>query len=185
MKAMALIAIAAMTLTVQGKTADTETQNKNITVIKAHSSADGKSDIREQVLEECIVSLPGTDALEAVVQSAPKYLKEINGDPAKNDFMKTFSASIEINYMVYQKVLFIVATSSVTGMEPTMKVMEKQIRHSIQFLSNASNGDIFAGRSLREYYFSTSEAAVADAKKQAQVWLKQQGPTVCKPSASK
>jgi hypothetical protein len=161
------------------------TQNKNVTIITGQSSADGKSEVREQILEECIVSLPGPDGLEAVVQSQPLFLKEINGNSGQNDFVKTFSASIDINYMVYQKVLFIVTTSSVSGVEPIMKVMEKQIRHGKQFVSNPLNGDIYAGRSRREYYFSTAEAATADARKQAQIWLKQQSPVVCKPAASK
>jgi len=185
MKTMALIAIAATVFAAQGKTNDPETQNKNVTIITGHSSADGKSEVREQLLEECIVSLPGESGLEAVVQSQTPYLKEVNGNQAQNDFVKTYSATIDINYMVYQKVLFIVTTSSVSGVEPTMKVMEKRIQHGIQFVSNPLNGDIYAGRSRREYYFFTSEAAVADARKQAQIWLKQQAPVVCKPASSK
>ncbi len=185
MKHLTMIAIVFSVLAAQAKTSDTVTQNKNVTIITGQSSADGKSEVREQILEECIVSLPGPDNLEAVVQSQPLFLKEINGNPAQNDFVKTFSASIDINFMVYQKVLFIVTTSSVSGVEPTMKVMEKQIRHSRQFVSNPANGDIYAGRSRREYYFSTAEAATADARKQAQIWLKQQAPVVCKPSGSK
>jgi hypothetical protein len=185
MKTMTTIAIALSVFAAQGKAADTATQKKNITIITGQSTADGKSEVREQILEECIVSLPGEGGLEAIVQSQPLFLKEINGNSAQNDFVKTFSASIDINYMVYQKVLFIVTTSSVSGVEPTMKVMEKRIRHSIQFVSNPLNGDIYAGRSRREYYFSTAEAAIADARKQAQVWLKQQSPVVCKPTVSK
>jgi len=175
------IAIALAVFAAQGKVSDTVTHNKNVTIITGQSAADGKSEVREQILEECIESLPGSDALEAVVQSQPLYLKEINGNPGQNDFVKTYSASIDINYMVYQKALFIVTTSSVSGVEPIMKVMEKRIRHSVQFGSNPVNGDIYAGRSRREYYFSSSEAAIADARKQAQVWLKQQSPVVCKP----
>lgn len=185
MKKMTMIAIAVTFLALQVNAADTETQNKNITVVTGQSSADGKSEIREQLLEECIVSLPSPDGLEAIVRSQPQYLKEINGNPNQNDFVKTFSASIDINYMIYQKVLYIVTTSSVSGVEPTMKVMEKRIRQSKQFVSNSANGDLYAGRSRREYYFSSSETAVGDARRQATVWLKQQSPTVCKPPAAK
>jgi hypothetical protein len=185
-KTLTIIAIAAGVFAVQGKTADSAgTQNKNITVISAQSSADGKSEIREQLLEECIVSLPNAEGLEATVQSEPLFLKEINGNPDQNDFVKTYSAVIEINYLVYQKVLYIVTTSSVSGVEPTMKVMEKQLRQTKQFASNPLNGDLYAGRSRREYYFSTADAAVRDAHKQAQIWLKQQAAVVCKSSAAK
>ncbi len=185
MKAIMITAILLAALSVSGKSADTATQNKNITIVTGQSAADGKSEVREQILEECVVSLPAPDGLEAVVQSQPLFLKEINGNAAQNDFVKTYSAAIDINYMIYQKVLYIVTTSSVSGIEPTMKVMEKRIQHNIQFVSNPLNGDSFAGRSRREYYFSTVESAIADARKQAQIWLKQQAPVVCRPSASK
>ena len=179
MKYLTMITIALSVLAAQAKSSDTITQNKNVTIITGQSSADGKSEVREQILEECIVSLPSPDNIEAVEQSQPLFLKEINGNAGQNDFV------IDINFMVYQKVLFIVTTSSVSGVEPIMKVMEKQIRHSKQFGSNPANGDIYAGRSQREYYFSTAEAATADARKQAQIWLKQQAPVVCKPAAAK
>jgi hypothetical protein len=183
---MTIITIAAGVFAAHGKAADTAaTQNKNITIITGQSSADGKSEIREQILEECVVSLPSPDGLDAVVQSEPLFLKEINGNPDQNDFVKIYTASIDINYMIYQKVLFIVTTSSVSGVEPAMKVMEKRIRQNKQFISNSSNGDLFAGRSRREYYFSTADAAVSDARKQALVWLKQQSSTVCTHSSGK
>jgi hypothetical protein len=185
MKSMAMIAIAITVLSAQAKSADTVTQNKNVTIITGQSAADGKSEVREQILEECIVSLPGAEGLEAVVQSQSLYLKEINGNPNQNDFTKTYTATIDINYMVYQKVLFIVTTSRVSGVEPVMKVMEKQIRHGRQFVSNPANGDIYAGRSRREHYFSSAEAATADARKQAQIWLKQQAPVICKHAGTK
>jgi hypothetical protein len=185
MKSMTAVVIGALVFAAYGKTTDAVTQNKNVTIITGQSTADGRSEVREQLLEECIVSLPTSESLDAVVQSQPVFLKEINGDPGRNDFVKTYSAFIDINYIVYQKVLFIVSTSSVSGIEPTMKVMEKRIRHNIQFNSNPQNGDLYAGRSRREYYFSTSDAAIADARKQALVWLRQQAPVVCKSTDSK
>jgi hypothetical protein len=164
---------------------ETSTMNKNVTIISGQATADGKSEVRERVLDECIVSLPKAEDLEAVVTSEPKYLKEINGNAAQNDFVKTYSAVIELNYMLYQKVLFIVTTNSVPAVEPNMKVMEKSIPQTKRFESNFANGDSYAGRSRREYYFSTSEGAVADARKQAQIWLKQQAAVECKQSQSK
>jgi hypothetical protein len=185
MKSFMIIAAVLSTLCYPVIGAEETTQKKNITIVTGQSSADGKSDVQERLLEECIISLPDVASLDAVVQSDSKYLKEVNGDPVKNDFVKTFSAVIDINYMLYQKTLFIVTTNSVSGTEPVMKVMEKNIRQSIRFESNAANGDIYAGRSRREYYFSSSEAAIADARKQAQVWLKQQAAIVCKQAPAK
>jgi hypothetical protein len=185
MKFTTTMFLCASALCLQGYGENGVTQNKNITVLSGQSTADGTSEVRERVLDECIVSLPKAEDLEAVVAADARYLKEINGNPAQNDFVKVYLATIDINYMVYQKTLFIVTTSSVPALEPNMKVMEKNIPRSKRFESISSNGDLYAGRSRREYYFSTAEAATADARKQATIWLKQQAAIVCKPAASK
>ncbi len=157
----------------------TTSENKNVTIIHGTSTADGKSDVSERILEECIASLPGNSDLDPVINSSSQYLKEINNDPNKNEFVKIYSASLDINYMLYQKVLVIVATSSVQGQEPVMKVMEKSLKQIKHFESNNSNGDLFAGRSHRQYYFSSSNAAKNDVIKQANAWIKQQSAVVC------
>lgn len=155
------------------------TENKNVTVVEARSAVDGKSEISEKLLEECIVSLPGMNDLEAEVTSHAGYLKEINGNPNRNEFAKSYKAVIEINYMVHQQSLVIVTTSSVQGQEPVMKVFEKNIKQTKRFESNPTEGENFAGRSDRFYYFPTAEAAIADVKKRAAIWLKQQAAVVC------
>jgi hypothetical protein len=159
---------------------DDNVTNKDVTIIHGMSTADGKSEIGERILEECIVSLPSANELEPVVNSSSQYLKEINGDPSKNDFVKTYSAALEINYILYQKVLIVVTTNSVKGQEPVMKVMEKSLTQTKRFESNSSDGDLYAGRSHRAYYFSTPEGASADAKKRATAWIKQQTSVMCK-----
>ncbi|HLV31215.1 MAG TPA: hypothetical protein VKY57_06580 [Chitinispirillaceae bacterium] len=154
-------------------------EEKDITIIHGQSVADGKSEVSERILEECIVSLPKADQLEPEINSSSVFLKEINGDPSKNDFVKTYSATLEINYMLYQKVLIVVATSSVKGQEPVMKVMEKNLKQSKRFTSNSSSGDLYAGRSKRQHYFSTPEGAAMDVRQRASAWLKQQAAVVC------
>jgi hypothetical protein len=160
------------------------TENKNVTLVSAASTVDGKSEISEKLLEECIVSLPRINDLEAEVTSQVAFLKEINGDPNKNDFVKSYHAVIEINYMLHQQSLIIVATSSVQGQEPVMKVVEKTLRQSKLFESNPGDGEYFAGRSNRQYYFPTADAAVSDVKHRAAIWIKQQSAVVCKPQAA-
>jgi hypothetical protein len=156
------------------------TENKNITLVTTQSTADGKSKIRKDILEECIVSLPSAGALQATVTSKPVFLKEINGKSDKNAFQKMYTATIEINYMLYHKWLVIVTTSSVQGQEPVIKEVEGKIKKTKTFSSDPGSGDSYAGRSRRQYYFSSEEAAVKDARDRAQVWLKQQQAVVCK-----
>jgi len=121
---------------------DSKTENKNITLISAQSSADGKSKVWKELLEECIVSLPKAADLIADVTSKAHFLKGINGDKNNNEHIKTYNASIEINYMIHQKELIIVATSSVQGQPPVMKEVVKKIKKSKMFVSNTSEGDI-------------------------------------------
>ena len=154
--------------------------NKNITVVSTQSTVDGKSEVSEKLLEECIVSLPSVQDLEAEVTSSSAYVKEINGDPNKNNWVKMYSATIEINYMLHQQSLIIVTTASVQGQEPVMKVVEKSLARSKRFESTPTEGGSYAGRSNRQYYFPTAEAAIQDVKKRAAIWLKQQSAVVCK-----
>jgi hypothetical protein len=175
---IAVLAVAAASVAFAGDKPSV-TANKNVTLVAATSTADGKSDVTEKLLEECIVSLPRVDDLEAEVTSQVAFLKEINGDAGKNDFVKSYHAVIEINYMLHQQSLIIVTTSSVQGQEPVMKVVEKTLRQSRLFESNPSDGDNFAGKSNRQYYFPTAEAAVSDVKKRAAIWIKQQSAVIC------
>ena len=154
--------------------------DKNITIIQGQSTADGKSQVTERLLEECIGALPDPASLEPVVSSSSDYLKEINGDPAKNEFVKTYTASLEINYTVRQKALIVVTTNSVQGQEPVMKVLEKTLTRSKKFTSNAADGDLYAGRSRRQYYFSTPEGATDDVRNRASAWIRQQSAVRCK-----
>jgi hypothetical protein len=182
MNKLGLLALSLSLLGVNGYAVDKNgaTQNKNVTVVRAETSADGKSEISEKLLEECIVSLPRVEDLDAEVSSQSGYLKEINGDPAKNDFVKSYFAVIEINYMIHEQSLIIVTTASIQGQEPVMKVVEKNLKQSKRFESNPTEGEFFAGRSRRQYYFPTAEAAIKDVKQRAAIWLKQQSAVVCK-----
>lgn len=154
------------------------TERKHVTVITAEGKAEG-SEISRETVRECIVSLPGPDALEPEIVSESRFLKEINGDPSKNAWTKVYTAKININYMVYRKDVLIVTTKSLEGKEPTLRDLEKRLPQSKEFVSNSADGDTYAGRSNRQYYFTKPEDAANDAKQRARTWLKQQAPLLC------
>lgn len=156
-----------------------KTDRKTITVINAEGRADGQTEIKTESVRECIISLPSAESVEADIVSDSRFLREINGDANKNAWTKVYTARIVINYMVYKKDMLIVATRSVEGREPTLKEVDKKLPQTREFVSNAAEGDLYAGRSNRQYYFSKPEDAVKDAKHRAQVWLKQQTPLLC------
>ena len=66
-----------------------------------------------------------------------------------------------------------------------MQEQTREVMMTQSFASDAGDGDIFAGRSNRKYYYSTPEAAEANAKKRAEAWLKQQQQTLCSVGAGK
>jgi hypothetical protein len=166
-------------LAFSAEAAKEKAERKNITLITAQSTADGSSEISREAVKECIVTLPTVEGLEPDVVADSRYLKEVNGDGAKNEWTKIYTAKITINYQVYKKDLLIVATKSVEGKEPTIRDVEKRLPKSQEFESNPANGDTFAGRSNRQYYFTKPDLAIADVKSRAKVWLKQQAPLVC------
>lgn len=154
-------------------------ENKKVTKIYSTSSANGKSNVSKELLEECILSLPAANKLEADVKRKTQFLKGINGDKSKKDHMDTYEATIEINYMLYQKELIVITTNSIESSKPVMEEKDRKLQQSKSFQSKSENGDLFAGRSNRKYYFSTKEAAIKDVKKSASTWLKQKQAVLC------
>lgn len=159
--------------------ADAKTERKTVTLVHADGKGNGTAEISREAVRECIVSLPQADALEPEVLSDSRFLREINGEAARNAWTKIYTARLAINYMVYKKDMLIVATRSVEGTEPILKEVDKRLPESREFVSNPAEGDTFAGRSNRQYYFTKPEDAVKDVKLRAQAWLKQQSPLLC------
>jgi hypothetical protein len=156
-----------------------KTENKNITVVTASSTSDGRSEISREKVEDCILSLPDPEKMEALVSSEAVFVQGLNGDAGRNEWIKSYTARLDITYMTREKDLIIVTTRSVQGQPPVFREVEKMLRHTQTFLSNSTEGDAYAGRSNRRYYFTSAEAAVKDVKDRARVWISQQAPGVC------
>jgi len=154
--------------------------NSRVTVVGTHSTVDGSSNVTEKLLEECIVSLPSLNQLEADVTARTEYMKEINGDAGKNDHVKYYSASVTVSYQVRQKVLIIITQNTIEGQTPVQREEERVIMmQSKPFVSDPGEGDMFAGRSNRRYFYSTAEKAAESAKARAGVWVRQQQNVLC------
>lgn len=158
-----------------------ETQRRITTVVAGGTLADGQSQISKEVIEECIVSLPNASDLEPIVDVQSKYMTSIGGDDTKNGSVRTYHATVTIPYLIKQKQLVIVTTSSVEKSEPVVQEVSGRFDRSIEFSSNPQNGDRFAGRELvHEYYFSSEQKAIDDAMRRAKAWLKQKRTVLCK-----
>jgi hypothetical protein len=135
--------------------------------------------VRKELVEECIVSLPAAGELVATTKAQTRYLKDIDGKEGDDRYVKTYAASVTINYLVRQKELIIITTSSIAGQEPVIKEVERMVRKSETIVSDPEEGDLFAGNSPRRYYFSSPEKAEQDARERAGAWLKQHKHVVC------
>ena len=180
LRSAVLFAMSAVCAQAQPESKSSEkVEKKNITVITGESSADGSSEVRREMEKDCILSLPNPDQLEPQVTSEAVYLRGINGEPGHDAWAKVYTARLDIDYLNYQKELLIVTTRSVQGQEPVIKEVEKKLKHTESFVSNPAEGDTFAGRSNRQYYFTEAKDAIKDVKKRAKIWIEQQTAVVC------
>jgi hypothetical protein len=163
--------------------ADDKPQNvvekKNVTFIEAQTSADGGTDVRREVVTDCILSLPNADELEPQISSQAIYLREVNGEANRNEWAKAYTAKLDVNYLTLEKEMLIITTRSIESHPPVIKDVEKKLRHTESFTSDPSEGGTAAGRSHREYYFTTREDAVMEVRARARVWIQQQKAVLC------
>ncbi len=157
----------------------TRTENRNVTVVTAHTTADGSSSIALEKIQDCILGLPDPDKLEALVTSEAVFVQGLNGEKNRNEWIKSYTARLDVAYITREKDLVIVTTRSVQGQPPVFREVEKTLRHTETFVSNPAEGDAYAGRSDRRYYFTTAEGAIKDVKDRARVWISQQASAVC------
>jgi hypothetical protein len=155
------------------------TENKNVTVVAASSSSDGSSEITREKVQDCIASLPDPEKVEALVSSEALFVQGVNGVTGRNEWVKAYTARLDITYMTHEKDLIIVTTRSVQGQAPVFREVDKSLRHTQTFVSNPTEGDAYGGRSDRRYYFTTAEGAIRDVKTRARIWISQQAPGVC------
>jgi hypothetical protein len=172
----ALLLSAAMAV---GAAEAVKTENKNVTFVAASSTSDGSSEITREKVQDCITSLPDPEKVEALVSSEALFVQGVNGATGRNEWIKSYSARLDITYMTHEKDLIIVTTRSVQGQPPVFREVDKSLRHTQTFLSNPTEGDTYGGRSDRRYYFTTAEGAIKDVKARARIWISQQAPGVC------
>ena len=174
--ALALAALGAST--VQADPAVNKTE-KNVTYISAETSADGGSEIAHEKILDCIQSLPDPAKLEAQVSSQAVYVKGVNGEPDRNEWVKSYTAQLDITYLTHEKELIIVTTRNVNGQPPVLREVDKVLRHTQTFVSNSTEGEVYAGRSDRTYYFTKADSAIKDVRERARVWISGQQAAVC------
>ncbi|MCD6024521.1 MAG: hypothetical protein K0Q91_1437 [Fibrobacteria bacterium] len=157
----------------------TNKTEKTVTFVKAETSADGGSEIAREKLMDCIVSLPNPERLQAQVTSQSVFVQGVNGEAGRNEWIKSYIARLDVSYLTREKELIIVTTRNINGQPPVLREVEKTLKHTQTFISNSTEGEVFAGRSDRQYYFTKAESAIRDVRERAKVWISQQEAVVC------
>ena len=152
---------------------------KTVTFISAETSADGASEISREKMLDCIQSLPNPDKLEAQVSSQSVYVKGVNGDDSRDEWVKSYTARLDVTYLTREKELVIITTRNINGQPPVLREVEKTLRHTQTFVSNSTEGDVYAGRSDRQYFFTSAQNAIKDVRERARVWISQQEAGIC------
>lgn len=160
--------------------------NKTITIVNITDTTgnSGELQIMKEKLDDCLWKIPDIKNIEGIYTAKPMFAKGINDDGrdgvGPKGWIKLYTATVKVPYVIVQRYLILVAVKSPIPKDPIFKEINKRFRHVETFTSVQGNGDHFAGRSKRFYYFSTKEQAIEDAKKQARVWLKEQSVVMCK-----
>ncbi len=152
---------------------------KNVTFISAETSADGRSEIAREKMLDCIQSLPNPEKLQAQVSSQSVFVQGVNGEAGRNEWIKSYTARLDVTYLTKEKELIIVTTRNVNGQPPVIREVEKVLRHTETFTSNSTEGDAYGGRSDRQYHFTSAASAIKDVRERASVWINQQEAGVC------
>jgi hypothetical protein len=158
----------------------TSKEEKTVTVISAEGKFDGRSEISRETVKDCIAALPEVGTLEPEVTSENIFLREVNGDPNKNEWVRVYTAKLDVHYLQTKKEMLVVTTRSVQGQEPVFKELDKSLHQTKSFVSDPASGDLFAGRSKRQYYFSKPEDAIKDVRERAKSWVNQHKSVLCK-----
>jgi hypothetical protein len=177
--------LAAVTWLPSASNAAPNKEEKTVTVISAEGKFDGRSEISRETVKDCIAALPDPSGLEPEVTSENIFLREINGDANKNEWVRVYTAKLEVHYLQTKKEMLVVTTRSVQGQEPVFKEIDKSLHQSKAFMSDPANGDLFAGRSKRQYYFAKPEDAVKDVRERAKSWINQHKAVLCQVGGAK
>jgi hypothetical protein len=155
-------------------------KNQKITIVNVVDTGKAEVVIDYRLLCSCVESMPDPDSLEGILSSDNEFVKGINGDPINNAWVRKYSAMLELPYMIQERELMTIAIKSLDAKDPMLKELKKLKFSSRLFLSDSRNGDSFAGRSNRQYYFSTPELAMEDVRNKAKVWIQNRKNILCK-----
>jgi hypothetical protein len=143
------------------------------------------TEIRRDLLGECILKLPTESQLAVVTTSSDQFLRKIDGSD-KDGFTTVWSSHITIGWQVRQRYLYVVSTKGVgTTAAPVFRNDTAQVFQSEQVFSDPGESSHFHGNESRTRYFATAQEAEASARKRASARLRELQANACSDSPAR
>lgn len=148
-------------------------------VTKAGSSIQSGTEIRRDLLGECISKLPSEADLAPISTSTEKFLRKLDGTD-RDDYGTLWTTTIQIGYQVRQRFLYVVGTKGVGATAaPQFRNDSAQFFASEEIVSDPSVSKHFHGASPRTRYFANAQDAEASARVRAAARLKELKANLC------
>lgn len=141
-------------------------QEKTIAIVSQAGVA--TPEIRRDLVEDCIQSLPSAETLNPVTEAKELFLKHRKGVNGDNGHTKVWTARIRLGYLVRQKHLYVASSGGVQAQPVQFREALSSFQTEELIESHPGDSDFMAGANPRTYYFISSEQAAASARKRAQ-----------------
>lgn len=159
----------------------TQALQNGVAVVTSTGSGSIQSgtEIRRDLLGECIQKLPTEAQLAPVSKATDQYLRKIDGTD-KDGFTSVWTSEITIGWQVRQRYLYVVGTKGVgTTAAPVFRHDTAQVFHSEVVVSDPGESPHFHGNESRTRYFATAQEAEASARKRAVARLRELQANFC------
>lgn len=137
------------------------------------------TEIRRDLLGECILKLPNETQLTPVSTASDKFLHRIDGTD-RDAYTQVWSSSIQLGWQVRQRFLYIVGSKGVGNTAaPQFHQDSAQIFRSEQIDSDPSESTHFSEISPRTRFFASAQEAEVSARKRAAAKLRELQGNLC------
>jgi len=137
------------------------------------------TEIRRDLMGECIVKLPTEAQLVAVPTATESFLHKLDGSD-KDDYATVWTSTVQIGWQVRQKFLYVATTKGVGATAaPQFRQDTAVVFQTETVVSDPSESAHFHMTSTRSRYFATAQEADASARKRAVARLRQLQANLC------
>ncbi|HNY30427.1 MAG TPA: hypothetical protein PKO15_06035 [Fibrobacteria bacterium] len=137
------------------------------------------TEVRRDLMGECIAKLPSESQLSATTTATDKFLHKIDGTD-KDGYTQVWTSSIQLGWQVKQRYLYILASKGIgNAAAPQIHQDTAIVFRTELVVSDPSESPRFSEVSTRTRFFATAQEAEASARKRAIARLKELQTNLC------